>query len=82
MRNGLRSRQAHPQAGEQARADIDGHQADLRQLHLRLLAEEPDGRRESLGMAPVAGGVKRGDDALVPADGHADLRRRCLDAEH
>ena len=82
MCDGLRCRQAHTQTGEQARADVDSDQTDLRQLHLGLGAQELDCRHERLGMAPVASGVERGDDALVPADGHADLGCRSLDAEH
>ena len=39
------------------------------------------GRREDLGVAPAAGHLEQGDDALVAAEGHADLLGRRLDAE-
>ena len=68
-------------AGEQARTDVDGDEADLVEPDVGLGADELDGRREDLGVAPAAGHLEQGDHALVPAERHADLLGRRLDAE-
>ena len=70
---------AHP--GEQSRPDVDGDEAEIVEIDVGLGAAELDRRDERLGVAAAAGDLEQGDDALVPADGDAHLRRRRLDAE-
>ena len=73
----------HPdaEAGEHARAEVDGDRADVAQLDPRLAAQELDGGRERLGVAAAAGGVDGAEHALVAADGAAHLGGGGGDAE-
>ena len=70
---------AHP--GEQAGSDVDGDEPELVEADVGLGADEVDRRRDDLGVAAAAPDLEQGDDALVPAERHADLLGRRLDAE-
>ena len=77
----LGRRQPHAHAGEQAGADVDGHETDLVEADVGLGTDELDRRGERLGVAPATRDLEQGDDALVAGEGHADLFGRRLDAQ-
>src|SRR3546814_613180 len=74
--HGLRGRDADPQPGEQAGADVDGHHGDLVELDAGLAADEVDGGRQVLGVALSARRVRGRQHTLVPTDGATDLLGR------
>src|SRR5205814_5915604 len=71
----------HTQAGEQARSEIDGDAADVLQVDARLAPDEVDRGRQVLGVALAAARMGLREDALVSADGDADLRGARVDPE-
>ncbi len=72
---------AHPHAGEEPGAGIDGDGADLVQCDVGLPAQELDGGGQQLGVAAPAGHLEQAEHAFVPTDGTAHLLGGRLDSE-
>ena len=73
---------ADPQAGEQARAHVDGHAADLVEVDAGLVAQEVDRRAPAISAWRLPRlEWTEAEHALVAADGAADLHGRGGDAE-